>query len=48
MSAKIEDRKMLKQKEIKESTNNDCSFIGMGDQSESEVNWVKLHRMFDR
>tara|TARA_Y100001968_G_scaffold282516_1_gene280526 strand:- start:101 stop:247 length:147 start_codon:yes stop_codon:yes gene_type:complete len=48
MPAKIEDRGILKQKEIQESTNIDYSFIGLADQSESENNWIKLHQMFDR
>ena len=48
MTAKIERREILKQKEIKESTNVDYPFIGLSDQSESEIKWVKLHQMFDR
>ena len=48
MSAKIEDQEILNQKEIHESKNADYSFIGLADQSESEVKWVKLHQMFDK
>ena len=48
MPEKIDGREMLKQKEIKESTNCDYSFIRLTDQSESELKWVKLHQMFDR
>ena len=48
MPANIEGREMLKQKEIQESTNSDYSFIGLADQSDSEIRWVKLHQMFDK
>ena len=48
MSARIEGREMFKQKDIQESANDDYSFIGLADQSESEIKWVKLHQMFDR
>ena len=48
MPANIECREMLKQKDIQESTNCDYSFIGLEDQSESEIKWIKLHQMFDR
>ncbi len=48
MPANIEGREMLEQKESKESTNVDCSFFDLGDQSESEIKWVRLHQMFDR
>ena len=48
MPANIDGREMLKQKEIQESRNIDYPFIGLGDQSESEIQWVKLHQMFDR
>tara|TARA_Y100001968_G_scaffold290642_1_gene294543 strand:+ start:429 stop:596 length:168 start_codon:yes stop_codon:yes gene_type:complete len=48
MPANIEGVEMLKQKEIEESTNDDYSFIGLADQSESEIKWVKLHQMFDK
>ena len=48
MPTKIEDSAILKQIEIPESTNSDCSFIGLADQRESEIKWVKLHQMFDR
>ena len=48
MPANIEGREMLKQKEIQESTNSDYSSIGGGDQTESEITWIKLHQMFDK
>ena len=48
MLAKIERREILKQTEIQESTNSDYSFIGLADQSESELKWIKLHQLFDR
>ena len=48
MPANIDSREMLKQKEIQESTNSDYSFIGLADQSDSEIKWIKLHQMFDR
>ena len=48
MSVNIESREMFEQKEIHRSTNSDCSFMGLADQSEIEIKWVKLHQMFDR
>ena len=48
MTANFDGREMLNQKEIQESTNTDYTFIGLTDQSESEIQWVKLHQMFDR
>ena len=39
---------MLEAKEIQESINGDCSFVGLAGQCESEVQWVKLHQMFDK
>tara|TARA_Y100001968_G_scaffold153301_1_gene140106 strand:+ start:901 stop:1047 length:147 start_codon:yes stop_codon:yes gene_type:complete len=48
MPAKIDGREMLNQKEIHESINGDYSFIALADQIESEIQWVKLHQMFDR
>ncbi len=48
MPANINGQEILKQKEIQESTNGDYSFIGLADQSESEIRWIKLHQMFDR
>ena len=48
MPAKIDAREMLKQKETEESTNGSYPFIGLADHSESEMQWVKLHQMFDR
>ena len=48
MPANIDSREILDQKEIQESTNSDYSFICLADQSDSEIQWVKLHQMFDR
>jgi len=48
MPARIDGREMLKQKEIQESKNVEFSVIGLADQSESEISWIKLHQMFDR
>ena len=48
MTANIELEKMLKKKEINKSANGHSSFIGLADQCESEIKWVKLHQMFDR
>ena len=48
MTVNIEGQKFLKQKEIHKSTNVECAFIGLADQSESEIKWVELHKMFDR
>ena len=48
MPVKIERREMLNQKEIQESTHGDYSCIGLTEQTESEIRWVKLHQMFDR
>ena len=48
MPANIDGRDMLKQKEIQESKNVEYSVIGLADQSESEITWIKLHQMFDR
>ena len=48
MLANRKGLEMLKQKEIQESSHGDYSFIGLGDESESEINWVKLHQTFDR
>ena len=48
MPANIEGGEMLKQKENQELTNIDYSFIGLADQSDSEMKWIKLHQMFDR
>ena len=48
MPAKIDGREILKEAVIKESTNSGYSFIGLSDQSESEIKWIKLHQMFDR
>ena len=48
MTVNIEGRGKLKQKEIRESNNLDYSLIGLADQSESEIKWIKLHQMFDK
>ena len=48
MPAKIDAREMLKQKEIEELSNGSYPLIGLADHSESEMQWVKLHQMFDR
>ena len=48
MTANFDGREMLNQKKIQESTNADYTFIGLTDHSESEIQWVKLHQMFDR
>ena len=47
MLAKIEGREISTQKEINETHNVDYSFVGLTDR-ESEINWVKLHQMFDK
>ena len=48
MPAKIASREMLEQKEIQASMNVEYSLIGPADQGDSEIQWVKLHQMFDR
>ena len=48
MPAKIASREMLEQKEIQASMNVEYSLIGLEDQNESEMKWIKLHQMFDR
>ena len=48
MPAKIESREILKQKVVNQSANGDYSFLGLADQVESELKWIKLHQMFDR
>ena len=48
MPAKIASREILEQKEIQASMNVEYSLIGLEDQSESEMKWIKLHQMFDR
>ncbi len=48
MPAKTDSREMLEQKEIQESKNVEYSLIGLADQSESEITWIKLHQMFDK
>ena len=48
MSLKYDIEVLIKEKEIQESLDRDYSFVGLADQSESEIQWVKLHQMFDR
>ena len=48
MPANIDSRKILEERRIKESKNIEYSLIGLSDQSESEMTWIKLHQMFDR
>ena len=48
MAAKIEGIEILKQKEIHDSTKVEYSLNGLEEQSESEIRWIKLHRMFDK
>ena len=48
MAVEIEGIEILKQKEIPEETNVDCSLNGLLDNSESEMTWIQLHQMFDR
>ena len=48
MPAKIASREIFEQKEIQASMNVEYSLIGLEDQSESEMKWIKLHQMFDR
>ena len=48
MPAYIDGREILKQQEIQKSTNVEYSVLGLADQSESEITWIKLHQMFDK
>ena len=48
MAAKIEGIEIVKEKEIQEPSNVKYSLNGLGDQSESEIKWIKLHQMFDK
>ena len=48
MPANIKDREMSKEKKINESINGDYTYIGLADQSDSEMKWVQLHQMFDK
>tara|TARA_Y100001968_G_scaffold51964_1_gene42929 strand:+ start:364 stop:510 length:147 start_codon:yes stop_codon:yes gene_type:complete len=48
MPAKMKSSELLEQQKIQEPKNSDYPFSGVADQSESEMNWVKLHQMFDR
>ena len=48
MTVNIDCVEMLKRKEKQETTNGEYSLVGGGDQSESELTWIKLHQMFDK
>ena len=48
MPANIDSSKTLEQKAIQESKNVEYSLVGLLDQSESEITWIKLHQMFDK
>ena len=48
MPANIDSGEILEQKEIQESKNVEYSLIDLADQSESEINWIELHQMFDK
>ena len=48
MPANIDNKEILKTKEIQGSKNVEYSLVGLADQSESEVTWIKLHQMFDK
>ncbi len=48
MPANIDGREMLRKQEIQESIKDDYSCVGLSDQPDSEIKWVKLHQMFDR
>tara|TARA_Y100000766_G_C18507708_1_gene412683 strand:+ start:353 stop:499 length:147 start_codon:yes stop_codon:yes gene_type:complete len=48
MPANIDSSEMLQQKEINEAKNVEYPLIGLKDQSESEITWIKLHQMFDK
>ena len=48
MPANFDSREILEKKAIQESKNFEYSLIGLADQSESEITWIKLHQMFDK
>ena len=48
MPSNIDSSDMLEQKEIQETKNVEYSFVGLADQSESEITWIQLHQMFDK
>ena len=51
MPVKIEEREVLKEKEMKESSTSGYSFVGLEEsesESESEMKWLRLHQMFDK
>ena len=48
MAVKIESIENLKQNQIQEPMNVEYSLNGLGEQSESEITWIKLHQMFDK
>ena len=48
MPAIIDSKEIFDQKEIQENKNAEYSLVGLTDQSESEIRWIKLHQMFDK
>ncbi len=48
MPLNIDNREIVKQKEIQESQNVDYPLAGLADHSDSEMTWIKLHQMFDK
>ena len=48
MPANIDGIETLKENEINEPKDVNYSLIGLADESESEITWIKLHQMFDR
>ena len=44
----MEGMEMLKQKKIQEPKNVDYPLVGLAEQCESEITWIKLHQMFDK
>ncbi len=48
MAVNIDGVEILKQTGIEEPMNVESSLNGLGDQSESEIKWIKLHQMFDK
>ena len=48
MPAEIKFREKLKKKEIQASTDADYSVFILAEQNESEIEWIKLHQMFDK
>tara|TARA_Y100001968_G_scaffold269476_1_gene260282 strand:- start:1233 stop:1379 length:147 start_codon:yes stop_codon:yes gene_type:complete len=48
MPVNIDSRETFDQKKIQETKNVEYSLVGLADQCESEIKWIKLHQMFDR